>query len=58
MWANFVGCTSGHEPLAIYVIVSWGIAVLVVAITILIGRFAANFELTTSDGLYGVIGDL
>lgn len=58
MWANFVGCTSGHEPLAIYVVVSWGLAVLIIAATLLIGRFAANFELGSSDGLYGLIGDL
>lgn len=58
LWAHFVGCTSGSEPLAIYIVVCWGLAILVVVATLLIGRFAANLELASSDGVYGLVKDL
>ena len=58
LWAHFVGFTSGNEPVVIYIVVCWGAAVVVVVATILIGRFAVNLPLTSSEGLYGPFKDL
>lgn len=58
LWAHFVGFTSGNEPLVIYIVVCWGAAVIVVVVTILIGHYAVNLDLNTSDGLYGPFKDL
>ena len=58
LWVNFIGLTSGDEPLVLYIIISWGISILVVAVTLLVGRFVVGFELNTIDGLYGPVRDL
>ena len=58
MWANFIGLTSGREPLVIYMIVGWGLAILVVVGTILIGRFAVGLDLNSTTGLYGKVNGL
>lgn len=58
LWIHFVGSLRGSEPLAIYILICWGLAVLVVVLTIIIGRFALNFDLNSSEGLYGPVKDL
>ncbi len=58
MWANFIGLTSGQEPLVVYVVVGWGVAILVVVGTILIGRFAVGMDLASDTGLYGRVNGL
>ena len=53
LWVNFMGFTDGREPLIIYVIISWGISIIIVVATILIGRFAvplSNTELYSHTG--------
>ncbi len=42
----------------IYIVICWGAAVVIVVVTILIGRFAVNLDLNSSEGLYGPFGDL
>lgn len=58
LWAHFVGFTNGNEPLVIYIVLCWVVALVVVVITILIGRFAVGLDLSSSDGLYGPLRDL
>jgi hypothetical protein len=58
LWVHFIGWLQGNEPLAIYLLITWGLAVLVVAATILIGRFAVGLDLASSEGLYGKVKDL
>lgn len=58
MWASFIGLTSGREPVVIYLLVGWGVSILVVVGTILIGRFAVGLDLNSSTGLYGRVNGL
>ena len=41
-----MGFTDGREPLVAYVIIGWGVAIVVVVLTILIGRFAVPLSNT------------
>lgn len=58
LWVHFIGWLNGNEPLAIYIFITWGLAVLVVVATILIGNFAVDLDLNSSEGLYGEVKDL
>lgn len=58
LWVHFVGWLRGNEPLAIYILICWGLAALVVVLTIIIGRFAVDLDLNSSEGLYGPVKDL
>ncbi len=46
LWVSFMGFTDGREPLIIYVVTSWGLSVVVVVLTLLIGRFAVPLSNT------------
>lgn len=46
LWVSFMGFTDGREPLIVYVLASWGISVVIVVLTILVGRFAVPLSNT------------
>ena len=58
LWVHFIGWLHGNEPVALYILITWGLAVLVVVATIVIGSFAVDLDLNSSEGVYGRVKDL
>lgn len=58
LWIHFVGWLRGSEPLVVYIVVCWGLAVLVLVLTIIIASYALDLDLSSSEGLYGPVKDL
>lgn len=55
LWMNLMGLTDGNEPLIVYILVSWGLALAIVVATILVSMFGAA---QSWSEIYGRVGEL